>query len=183
VAAAVLDALAAHRETVRDVLRRLVRDEALAEDLVQEAFLRAARAAGSLRGDAAPGTWLTAIALNLARDHFRSLKRIPQSEILALAEDIPDPCQAEIEVLRAEMSACILEHIARLKERQREAILLHQFAGLGHREIAAALGVSENNARVLLHRALQVLRTSLGKECILDFSDPIPCERRERYSC
>jgi RNA polymerase sigma-70 factor, ECF subfamily len=177
-AAAVLDVLAAHRETVRGVVLRVVRDEALAEDLVQEALLRATRAAGGLRGDAAPGTWLTAIALNLMRDHFRSRKRLPVTGNLELAESVADPFQTEMEVMRAEMSACILEHIARLKERQREAVLLQQFAGLGHREIAAALGVTENNARVLVHRAMQALRISLGKECILDFADCIPCERR-----
>ncbi|MBM3580538.1 MAG: hypothetical protein FJX37_01040 [Alphaproteobacteria bacterium] len=51
VAAAVLEDMAAHRTTVRGVLLRLVKDEALADDLVQEALLRATRAAGGLRGD------------------------------------------------------------------------------------------------------------------------------------
>jgi RNA polymerase sigma-70 factor (ECF subfamily) len=178
VTAAVADILAAHRATVRGVLVHLVRDETLADDLVQEALLRATRTAGSFRGDAAPSTWLTAIALNMARDHFRALKRKPPAEPLELAMEIPDPLQTGTGILRAEMSACILEHVARLEERQREAVLLRYFAGLCHKEIAEALGISEGNARVTLHRGSAALRASLGQECILDFSDGFPCEPR-----
>ncbi len=58
--------------------------------------------------------------------------------------------------------------------------MLHHFAGLSHREMARTLGVSEANARVILHRGLAALRASLGSECILDFRDEIPCERRRR---
>lgn len=156
----------------------MVRDEALADDLVQEALLRATRAAATLRGDAAPATWLTAIALNVARDHFRAVKRAPQAATLDQAEEVAAPDRPESEVLQAEMSGCILGHVTRLPDRQRDAVLLHHFAGLTHGEIAAALAVSEGNARVILHRGLAALRTSLGRECVLDFGDEVPCERR-----
>lgn len=175
---AVRNLLAAHRESVRGILLRLVRDEVLAEDLVQEALLRATRAAASLRGDAAPATWLTAIALNLARDHFRATRRLPQSVPLEKAEDVPAAGQPETDFLQAEMSGCILGHIARLPERQREAVLLHHFAGLGHGDIAALWDISEGNARVILHRGVAALRASLRRECVLDFSDDVPCERK-----
>lgn len=170
--------LAAHRGTVRGVLLRLVRDDALADDLVQEALLRGTRAAGTLRGEAAPATWLTAIALNLARDHFRAAKRLPPSTSLDEAENLAGPERPEADILTAEMSGCILGHVTRLPERQREAVLLHHFAGLSHGEIAAALDTTEGNARVILHRGLAALRASLGRECVLDFTDHIPCEQR-----
>ena len=163
---------------MRGILLRLVRDEVLAEDLAQEALLRATRAVGSLRGDAAPATWLTAIALNLARDHFRAAKRLPQAVQLDFAENVPAPGQPERDILQAEMSECILGVIARLPERQREAVLLHHFAGLSHGDIAALWEISEGNARVILHRGVAALRTSLRQECVLDFSDDVPCERK-----
>lgn len=169
--------IAAHRGTVRGVLLRLVRDSALADDLVQEALLRATRAITGMRGDAAPVTWLTAIALNVARDHFRAAGRAPQPADLEQAEGVPDDRDTEGEVMQAEMSSCILGHVARLPERQREAVLLHHFGGLDHRAIASTLGVSEGNARVILHRGLAALRGSLSKECSLNFNDDIPCER------
>lgn len=177
-AAAVAEQVAAHREMVRGVLLRLVRDASLAEDLVQEALLRASRAADGMRGDAAPATWLTAIALNCARDHFRAAKRLPATSTLDEADAVAAPDQPETAALQAEMSGCILEHLARLPERQREAVLMHHFAGLTHREMAAPLGITEGNARVILHRGLAALRASLGRECKLDFGDRIPCERR-----
>lgn len=176
---AVAEQLAAYRGPVRGTLLRLVKDEALADDLVQEALLRATGAAASLRGESAPSTWLTAIAINLARDHFRSLKRRPPTETLDQAEELPDQSScAEGEILRAGMSACILGHVETLSERQREAVLLHYFAGLDHCEIAATLGVSRGNARVILHRGLAALRESLSRECHLDFDDEVPCDRR-----
>ncbi|MDR3518943.1 MAG: RNA polymerase sigma factor [Azospirillaceae bacterium] len=178
VAPAVPEDLAAHRTRVRGILVRLVKDDALADDLVQEALLRATDAVASLRGEASLATWLTAIALNLARDHFRAAKRMPRSASLDDAKNIPASDQPEGDILRAEMSACILGQVAQLPERQREAVLLHHFGDLSHREIAAALGVSEGNARILLHRGLAALRASLGRACILDFRDDIPCERR-----
>lgn len=177
-AAVTADDLAAHREAVRGFLARLVKDAGLAEDLTQETLERAARACATLRGDAAPRTWLIAIALNLARSHFRAAKRAPKMAELEAADHLSAPDDPEREVLRAEMSSCILEHIDRLTPAHRDAVLMHHFAGLSHQEIAAALAVSEGNARVMLHRGLARLKASLGRECAIDLGEEIPCERR-----
>ena len=178
VAAAGVEGLAAHRKAVRGLLLRLTGDPALAEDLAQEALLRAVRAFPRLRREASPGTWVTAIALNLARDHFRAAKRAPETLGLDDALEASVEATAENDVLQAEMSACILGHVARLPTGQRRAVLLHHFGGLGHAEIARQLGGSEGNARIILHRGLTTLRQSLSEGCVLDFRDPIPCERR-----
>lgn len=172
------DHIAAHRGMVRGVLLRLLRDETLADDLVQDALLRATRAAAAMRGEASVSTWLTAIALNVARDHFRAAKRIPQVTTLDHAEDLPGDSRPDGEAMNAEMSARILGHVTRLPKRQREAVLMHHFGGLGHREIGSVLGISEGNARVILHRGLSALRTSLSRECSLNFKDAVPCEKR-----
>lgn len=177
-AAAAADELAAHREAVRGFLLRLLKDGGLAEDMVQEALERATRAAASARGDSAPRTWLTAIALNLARDHFRAAKRAPIFTELDSAAHVATLDDPEDDVLRAEMSACILGHIDRLGPAQRDAVLMHHFAGLSHKEIAAAAGISEGNARVLLHRGMAKLKDSLGRECAITLGDAIPCEKR-----
>jgi RNA polymerase sigma-70 factor (ECF subfamily) len=177
-AVAELEGLAAHRKAVRGLLLRLTRDAALADDLVQEALLRAVRAFPNLRGEASPGTWITAIALNLARDRFRAARRAPKTIDLNEAPGLAVEATAENEVLQAEMSACVLEHVAALPPRQRRVVLLHHFGGLDHAEIARQVGVSNGAARVILHRGLAALRGSLAEGCVLDFRDPIPCERR-----
>lgn len=174
-AAVAADDLAAHREAVRGLLTRWLQNEALAEDLVQEALIRAS--ASACRGESSPRTWLSAIALNLARDHFRQAARRPTEELEAAAEMRAEG-DPEHDALQAEMSACILAFIDRLNPRQREAVLMHHMAGLTHKEIAAALEVSEGNARVLLHRGLAALKVLLDQGCVIDLGDHIPCERK-----
>lgn len=85
-----------HRKAVRGFLLRLTRDPVLAEDLTQEALLRAVRAFPRLRGEASPGTWVTAIALNLARDHFRAAKRAPETTGLDDALEVSVEATAEL---------------------------------------------------------------------------------------
>jgi RNA polymerase sigma-70 factor (ECF subfamily) len=172
------ESIASYRTFVRRILAKRVKDYALADDLSQDVLLRAMRAAGAMRGDASPTTWLTAIALNVVRDHFRAARRAPPAAALTQAEQLPAPAQPELDLLKIEMSDCILGHVARLPGRQRDAVLMNHFAGFGHCEIGTALGISEANARVVLHRGLKTLRTSLTRECNLDFDDDIPCDRR-----
>ncbi len=175
------DSMAEHRGAVVGFLRRLVGDPALAEDLAQETFLRAQRSAASRRGEAGERTWLCAIALNLARDHFRAAGRRPRvtADARAAAEVA---CDADVEkaLLEAEMAACIGEYLFRLPRPRRDVVALHDMAGLGHREIGAALGLSEANSRVLLHRGRAALRALLERDCNLSFREAIPCERKPR---
>ncbi len=171
---------ARHRATVRGFVLRVVGDTALADDLTQETFVRAQRAAATFRGEASKRSWLCAIALNLCRDHFRSAARAPQPapdpailERLAADDDLEDG------LLQREMSACITAYLLRLPAPQRDAVALHDMAGLTHGEVAASLGVSEANSRVLVHRGRAALRVLLERDCKLSLDgDPIPCERK-----
>ncbi len=175
-----LDNMAAHRDAVRGFVRSLVKDDALAEDLTQETFLRVQRSGGDYRGEASERSWLCAIALNLVRDHFRAAARIPDSlsdggalEKMASGDD------AERAMLEAEMSDCIGEFMLQLPRPQYDVLALHEKGGLSHGEIAAVLGISEANSRVLLHRGQAALREILKENCLLSFGgDSIPCERR-----
>ena len=174
------DNITRHRPSVRGFVLRMVRDETLAEDLTQETFLKARRHADSYRGEAKAKSWLCAIALNLVRDYFRAAGRGPETttdanDLDAIADD---QVNAEQALLEAEMSACINEFLIRLPSPQADVVALHDLAGLAHGEIAAALGISEANSRVLLHRGRAALRELLRKGCVLNFGgDAIPCER------
>lgn len=174
--------LAQHRQAVRGFVLRLVGNHALAEDLTQETFVRVQRSASAYRGEASAYSWLCAIALNLVRDHFRAAGRIP--ELTADGDALESvPCadeSAEQALLQAEMSNCIGEFLARLPQPQYEVVAQHDIAGLSHREIAAQLGISAANSRVLLHRGRAALREFMKQGCELSFgSDAIPCERRQ----
>lgn len=174
------DVLALERPAVRRFLIRLVGAEA-ADDLTQETFLRAHRAALAYQGNASVLTWLCAIALNVARDYFRATAHEPPAttdrEVLAA---IPSTDDGEFELLQTEMASCISGYLMKLPSPQQEVLAMHDMAGLTHADIAKALGLSEANSRVLLHRARHALRDMLTNSCELAFGkDALPCSRRE----
>jgi len=175
-----LDRLAIHRDAVRAFVRWLVRDEAVADDVTQEAFLRAQRSSSPHRGAASEKSWLCAIALNLVRDRYRADARgreVPTDA--GVLEEVATGSDAEQEVLQAEMSACVAEHLLQLPRPQYEVVALHDMGGLTHREIAALLGLTEGHSRVVLHRGRAALREILERNCTLSLDgDPAPCERR-----
>jgi RNA polymerase sigma-70 factor (ECF subfamily) len=176
------DSMVSHYQTVLGFVRRLVRDATLAEDLTQETFLRAQRSEQPDRGEASARSWLCAIALNLVRDHFRTSARRPVTTHDADALDhIPSDHDLERSAAETEMSNCIGEFVLQLPHPQCEVVALHDAAGLTHPEIAAALGITTANSRVLLHRGRAALRELLKRNCVLSFDgDGMPCERRSR---
>ena len=168
-----------HRAPVERFVRRLVGDEALAEDLCQETFLRATRSSSSHRGEARLRSWLCAIALNLVRDHYRALERRPAlATDPALLDELPSGEDLETAVQKAEMAGCIGEYLSALPEPQCQVVALHDMAELTHAEIAELVGISVANSRVVLHRGRARLRELLRRNCILSPGDTIPCQRR-----
>jgi len=167
------------RAALRAFVSRLVGDEALADDLTQETYLRAQKTEAGLRSRSSERSWLFAIALNAVRDHYRASARGPAvAADPAIVERLPAGDDTERALLSAEMSSCVVEYVMRLRDQQREVVAMHDMAGLAHAEIAAILGVSEANSRVLLHRGRVALRELLERNCILTPGDPIPCERK-----
>ncbi len=168
---------AAHREAVRGFLLRMLGDAAMAEDLTQETWLRAERGRASWRGEGSVKSWLFSIALNLCRDYFRArARRGTPLDLTAAGVVASGGWNAELAAMQKQMSACIGGYVLRLRGRQRDVLALRDVGGLEHREIAALLGISEANARVLLHRARAALRVLLKEHCVLSFDEAIPCE-------
>ncbi len=173
--------LTRHREAVLGFVWRMVGARDVAEDLTQETFLRAEQHRASFRGQASMRTWLFAIALNACRDHFRAKARHAQcSSESSAAEHLPANVDLEQALAQTEMGACISGYLFQLPERQREIVALHDVGGLDHQEIGRLLGISEANARVLLHRGRAALRVLLEKHCVLSFEDDVPCEPRPK---
>jgi RNA polymerase sigma-70 factor (ECF subfamily) len=184
------EAMAAHRQAVRSFVLRHVGDEALAEDLTQETFMRVERSSSPHRGESSERSWLCAIALNVVRDHFRAAGRIPDSSSAAeVLDGVKSDEDGEHALLESEMAACIGEFLVQLPHPQHDVVALHDMAGLTHREIASVLGISVANSRVVLHRGRAALRKILRRNCVLSFEgESVPCERkppseRERKGC
>jgi len=139
--------LEAHSEDVWRYLRGLVGSQA-AEDCFQETFLAALRAYPRLRAGSNVRAWLFTIAQRKAIDHLRRARR----EVALGGREPPAGVAADRDIWEA---------VAALPPRQRAAVMLRYGAGLPHREIAAAVGCSEEAARRSLHEGLKRLRETL----------------------
>jgi RNA polymerase sigma-70 factor (ECF subfamily) len=175
---------ASHRTAVRAFVLKLVGDEALADDLTQDAYVRAQKTEAGLREASSEKSWLFSIALNTVRDHYRANGRTPATTPdPAILDQLSTDDDTEHAVLEAEMSSCVLEYVMRLRDRQLDVVAMHDMAGLKHAEIGAILGISEANSRVLLHRGRAALRALLENGCVLTPGDSIPCERKPDEEC
>jgi RNA polymerase sigma-70 factor (ECF subfamily) len=143
---------------------RLLGDRTLAEDMTQDVFLKVHRAAHQLDPTRDPGPWLTTIAHNACRDLWRSnaWKLTRRSASLdgdsPVAATLPHPADdPERDHLTRERERLVQEALLALPEPLRVAIVLHDYQGMGHEEIAAATGIHHAAARKRYSRALAAL--------------------------
>lgn len=159
-----------HRAMI-NFLYRMVHNQAVAEELAQEVFLRVYRSRESYRAEAKFTTWLYRIATNLAvnqaRDtrHERSVQNVyldaPDEESGTTPDVADDTPSVEQSMLRDERMAAIRAHVMALPERQRMAVLMHKYQGMDYRQIGDVLKLSESATKSLLFRAYQTLREKL----------------------
>ncbi len=150
---------------------RMVRNQALAEELAQEVFLRVYRSRKSYAAEAKFTTWLYRIATNLAVNHARDHQVERSGKVVSIDEpddetgvtlDVADgTLNAEQQILRRERMEAIKKHVTALPEKQRAAVLMHKYDGMDYREIAAVLKLSESATKSLLFRAYEALRERL----------------------
>jgi RNA polymerase sigma-70 factor (ECF subfamily) len=137
---------------------RYVNNHEDANDLAQEAFLRAWRAIGRFRGDSSFSTWLYRIAVNACLNH-RALRRLPLQE---LPEALPDPAlRADAGVVSADESRRVRQAVGQLPERQRATLILKVYHELTHEEVAQILGSTVGTVKSNLFHALGNLRRLL----------------------
>lgn len=164
--------LARHRRAVFNFLLRSVRDQARAEDLLQEVFLRVIQNADQFQGNAKFTTWMYAIARNLCVDHARKMahRRHPSLDVGSTGEDatplherIPSAAPTTEELAAApSLRDKIAVAVEALPEEQREVFLMRQLQGLAFSDIAAVVGVSENTIKSRMRYALERLQQALS---------------------
>lgn len=148
-----------HARAALALARRIVANDAVAEELVQEAFLRVWVNAPRWQPQAAFLTWLYRIVINLCLNETRRPAALP----LGAAGDPPDPAPpADAELATRERAGLLAAAIAALPARQRAAIVLTYHHGLSNAEAAAALDTSVSGIETLLVRAKRTLRAALG---------------------
>ena len=151
-----------HQREIMRYLLRVAGDREDAADLFQETWLRAYRAYPRLDPQSDVRPWLYAIATNLCRNRFRDRVRwarliVPDKEELAAADTIGKNHRFDHDS-EGYTAVRIRELILGLPTRQREALYLRYFAGLGYGEIATAMECSEDNARANVSQAVKKIK-------------------------
>jgi RNA polymerase sigma-70 factor (ECF subfamily) len=144
------------------VARRMLRDDAEAEDVAQEAMLRLWRSADGLEvGPAGLRPWLRRVVSNLCVDRMRSGKR------LTVTDEVPEQAEAATQhsQLEAQDTSERVEAALRaLPDRQRLALTLFHYEGLSQIEVGKAMGISDEAVESLLARARRSLKSALRDE-------------------
>ncbi|UCE49543.1 MAG: sigma-70 family RNA polymerase sigma factor [Phycisphaerales bacterium] len=150
-----------HQDRVLEIAFRTLGKWDLAEDVAQETFLRVHRAAGKYKPKARFTTWLYRIVVNLCLDEKRRRARdgMPLEDAALEAQAKPG-CDL---AAKKEIAKLVRTAVDGLPERQRIALVLHQYEGLSHSQIAEATGWTGSSVESLLVRAYANLRKKLVK--------------------
>jgi RNA polymerase sigma-70 factor (ECF subfamily) len=153
-----------YQHRVFGVALRMLRNTAEAEEVAQEAFLRAHRALADFRGDAKLSTWLYAIVSRLCLTRLgsgeRRMTRQGEEILMRLANSEGDPSDA---LERGEVEAALHRAIAELPEDRRIVVVLRDLEGLSYEEIAQALDLELGTVRSRLHRARMDLKDKMER--------------------
>jgi RNA polymerase sigma-70 factor (ECF subfamily) len=147
---------------------RLVGDHALAEDVLQEVFLKVHRAADQLDPERDPGPWLATLTRNACREQWRRRGRRMDRQARSLdngsglRETLPADGEGPDETtLRSERERAIASALMELPVKLREVVVLHDYHGLAHEDIAPVVRARSVTVRKRYSRALAQLRRSL----------------------
>ncbi|MCP3976798.1 MAG: sigma-70 family RNA polymerase sigma factor [bacterium] len=143
-----------HQDFVYGAAMRIVRNPVLAQDVAQDAFVRAYKALPDFRGQAAVRSWLYRIATNLALNAVQRRKEYPADTL----PESPTDVGPEREAMRDEMAAHLRSAIEELPTDLKEPLVMREYGCLSYQEIADELGLPLNTVRTRILRARRALR-------------------------
>ena len=161
-----------HAERLFHYLLRSLQNEAEANDLAQEAFVKVYQHRLSFDSKSKFVTWLYSIASNLVRDRYRWRVRHPQVSLdvadgptgQSFRDSLPDAEPLPSETLQLlERAEAVKLAVASLPEELREALLLSEYEDYSHAQIGEILGCTSKSVEMRIHRARGVLRTRLAQ--------------------
>jgi RNA polymerase sigma-70 factor (ECF subfamily) len=151
-----------HRDRVYALVWRLCgADHALAEDLLQEAFVRVWEKLNTFRGDSRFGTWLHRLSANVALSDRRT--RVRRRRWEAPMDDSIGRCAVGVRDVTAGSRGDLEQAISSLPRRARAVLILHDIEGYRHAEVARMTGMAVGSSKAQLHRARRLLREELAK--------------------
>lgn len=160
-------------QKVRKFILHTVRNEWVADDLVQETFIKINHNLENLRDTARLQAWIFRIAHNVCRDYFRQQGKNANP---GLAEISGEPAAAKApttqkELEQGQMRKCVFGLVNFLPESLRSVIILSDISEFSQREIAEILGITSENVKIRLHRARKKLKALLEEHCVFEVDE------------
>lgn len=159
----VASALAGNHRAFLAFLQKRVGDRALAEDILQEAFVRGLKRQGTLEKDESATAWFYRILRNAVIDHFRRRAMIDR-KLEALAAELDREVGAGGDV-RAAVCRCVGTLATTLKPEYADALQRVEVEGVKVKDYARAAGITSSNAAVRVFRAREALRKQVARSC------------------
>lgn len=151
-------------DRVRSYILATVKNRWVADDLIQEVFLRVLQNLPQLRDEAKLSAWVFRIAANLCQDHFRHAKRNLIPFEANDAGEPPGEISLETQIEHYEMSLWVQKLVSLLPEPLRQVIVLCDIKQESYQEAADFLGISLENVKVRLHRGRKQLKALLQEQ-------------------
>jgi len=163
-----------HEKFLMKVVVRMTRDLDAAEDIVQDAFIKAYKRLHIFEGRSSFRSWLYQIAVNTARNRFRKHSR---ETTTAEPADAAVPSQIENKMIALDIRAILQGEIERLPDRQKTALTLRIFEDLSFKEIAEIMGCPYDTAKANYRHALLKLKERLqGNVLLKGWSQSLPTQ-------
>jgi len=158
-----------YQQKVLNLVTRYVRDHSEAQDVAQEAFIKAYRALAGFRGDSAFYTWLYRIAINTAKNYLVAQGRRPPKDDIEAADaeqydnahGLKEYDTPEALAQKDELQHTVNEAIQALPEDLRTAIMLRELEGLSYEEIAKAMSCPVGTVRSRIFRAREAIEARI----------------------
>lgn len=165
-------------DRIKKFILSSVRNRWVADDLVQETFIRVLQNFSQVRDQTKLSSWIFRIAANLCHDYFRAT---PKTLVLFENDfkEIPDEISLEKEMERYQLSLIVQDLIKLLPEPLRQVLFLCDIKQESYQEVADILGISPANVKIRLHRARKQLKSLVEKKghrekealfCLHDYS-------------
>jgi RNA polymerase sigma-70 factor (ECF subfamily) len=153
-------------ERVRKFILTIIKDEWVADDIIQETFARIQKNFNQLKDPSKKAAWIFRIAYNLCQDHFRQQKK-------SAAADNPIEAHTEIfstpffhkQLEQNQMGECVQAEMSRLPESLRSVLVLFDVLEFSQKEISEILDITPENVKVRLHRARKKMKVILEEKC------------------
>ncbi len=168
---------------VRKFILAYVKDEWVADDLIQETFIKVQKSLDGVKNPSKISSWIFRIAYNCCHDHFRQSKRSSlnertiQQNIVTFKEAL---VQKELE--QQQMGECVQDKMDLLPPDYRTVLILSDIMAFSHKEIAEILDIGLSNVKVRLHRARKKFRAILEDHCRFEVDERsvLVCDPKER---